>query len=96
MLFVRPLPDTLFQLAPLIPALPAAGADAFFPVFLFVVIRSRMPHLAANVEYVKRFRLHSRLTGQFDYMLCNLVRQLAGSEQGKKGGREPLRDPAHQ
>ncbi|KAL4458115.1 hypothetical protein ABPG75_012980 [Micractinium tetrahymenae] len=48
------------------------GADAFFPVFLFVLIRSRLPRLASNVEYVKRFRMRSRLSGQFDYMLCNL------------------------
>ncbi|EFN58694.1 hypothetical protein CHLNCDRAFT_140312 [Chlorella variabilis] len=48
------------------------GADAFFPVFLFVVMRSRLPHLASNVEYVKRFRSRARLSGQFDYMLCNL------------------------
>ncbi|GAB4820453.1 hypothetical protein N2152v2_007499 [Parachlorella kessleri] len=48
------------------------GADAFFPVFLFVIIRSGLPRLAANVEYIKRFRMASRLTGQFDFMLCNL------------------------
>lgn len=55
-----------------------AGADAFFPVFLYVVMRSRLPHLASNVEYVKRFRSAPRLSGQFDYMLCNLV---SGSDQ---------------
>jgi hypothetical protein len=54
--------------------LHCAGADAFFPVFLFVVIRSRLPHLASNAEYVRRFRSRARLAGQFDYMLCNLVR----------------------
>ena len=48
------------------------GADAFFPVFLLVVIRARMPRLASNVEYVRRFRAAPRLSGQFDYMLCNL------------------------
>lgn len=48
------------------------GADAFFPVFLLVVIRARMPHLASNIEYIKRFRGKPRLYGQFDYMLCNL------------------------
>ena len=30
--------------------LPPAGADAFFPVFLYIVIRSRLPHLASNIE----------------------------------------------
>ena len=38
------------------PPLPATGADAFFPAFLFVVIRSRLPRLASNVEYIKRYR----------------------------------------
>lgn len=62
----------LIQLCPLL--CPQPGADAFFPVFLFIVIRSRLPRLASNVEYIKRFRMRSRLHGQFDYMLCNLVR----------------------
>ena len=70
------------------PALPpaAAGADAFFPVFLYVVMRSCLPRLASNVEYVKRFRTASRLTGQFDFMLCNLVRP-AGRGIWCMGGR---------
>ena len=48
------------------------GADAFFPVFLLVVIRARLPRLASNIEYVRRYRARARLSGQFDYMLCNL------------------------
>lgn len=48
------------------------GADAFFPVFLLVVIRARLPRLASNVEYIRRFRARARLSGQSDYMLCNL------------------------
>jgi hypothetical protein len=48
------------------------GADAFFPVFLLVVIHARLPRLASNIDYIRRFRARSRLTGQFDYMLCNI------------------------
>ena len=48
------------------------GADAFFPVLLLVVIRARLPRLASNIEYIRRFRGRSRLSGQSDYMLCNL------------------------
>lgn len=48
------------------------GADAFFPVFLLVVIRARPQHLASNIEYVRRFRAQQRLSGQFDFMLANL------------------------
>ena len=48
------------------------GADAFFPVFLLVVVHARLPRLASNIDYIRRFRARSRLTGQFDYMLCNL------------------------
>lgn len=51
---------------------PVGGADAFFPVFLLVIVRSRMPRLASNVEYIRRFRGRPRLSGQFDFMLCNL------------------------
>lgn len=51
---------------------PIGGADAFFPVFLLVVIRARLPRLASNIEYVRRFRGRARLHGQFDYMLANL------------------------
>jgi hypothetical protein len=48
------------------------GADAFFPVFLLVVVHARLPRLASNIDYIRKFRARSRLNGQFDYMLCNL------------------------
>jgi hypothetical protein len=48
------------------------GADAFFPVFLLVVVHARLPRLASNIDYIRRFRARARLHGQFDYMLCNL------------------------
>lgn len=48
------------------------GADAFFPVFLLVVVHARLPRLASNIDYIRRFRARARLNGQFDYMLCNL------------------------
>lgn len=49
------------------------GADAFFPVLLLIVIQARPQRLASTIEYIKRFRGSSRLRGQFDYMLANLV-----------------------
>lgn len=53
-----------------------AGADAFFPVLLLVVIRARPAHLASTIEYIKRFRGEQRrLRGQFDFMLANMVYQ---------------------
>lgn len=51
---------------------PIGGADAFFPVFLLVVIRGCMPRLASTIEYIRRFRAQTQLSGQFDFMLCNL------------------------
>ena len=47
------------------------GADAFFPMLLFVVIRAKPPSLASNIEYIRRFR-GNRLSGQFDFLLYNL------------------------
>ena len=47
------------------------GADAFFPMLLFVVIRAKPPSLASNIEYIRRFR-GNRLSGQFDFLLSNL------------------------
>jgi hypothetical protein len=97
-----PAPETGVVLAPLLCKAPAlqplaaslapplircAGADAFFPVFLFVVIRSCLPRLASNVEYIKRFRMAARLNGQFDFMLCNLVSVKAGRAGGWRAGR---------
>ena len=66
------------------------GADAFFPVLLLVAIRARPPRLASNIEYLKRFRMRSRLTGQFDYMLANLVSGGGGAGPGR-GGAEGRR-----
>ncbi|PSC72702.1 vacuolar sorting-associated 9A-like [Micractinium conductrix] len=68
---VKTMVENIVQLAARAGA-SIGGADAFFPVFLFAVLRSRLPRLASNVEYVKRFRCRPRLNGQFDYMLCNL------------------------
>ncbi|KAI8113480.1 hypothetical protein M9435_003481 [Picochlorum sp. BPE23] len=47
------------------------GADAFFPMLLFVVIQAKPPSLASNIEYIRRFR-GNRLSGQFDFLLSNL------------------------
>lgn len=48
------------------------GADAFFPTFLYVVLHAHPPKLSSNIEYMKRYRMRSRLSGEFDYMLANL------------------------
>lgn len=48
------------------------GADAFFPIFLLVVIKAQLHNLASNIEYIRRYRAKPRLSGQFDYMLANL------------------------
>jgi hypothetical protein len=69
---VRSMVEGAIQAAANSGATITGGADAFFPAFLYVVLKAKLPKLASNVEYCKRFRMESRLSGQFDYMLANL------------------------
>lgn len=49
-----------------------AGADAFFPMLVLVVIRARPAALCSNIEYIRRFRGPMRLGGKCDFMLSCL------------------------
>ena len=69
---VRSMVEGAIQAAANSGATITGGADAFFPAFLYVVLKAKLPKLASNIEYCKRFRMESRLSGQFDYMLANL------------------------
>ena len=55
------------------PWLLLAGADDFLPVLIYVVIKAGLPHLASNLEYIQRFRLHSRMAAEFAYFYTQLV-----------------------
>jgi hypothetical protein len=47
------------------------GADVFFPMLVLTIIRSKPTTLCSNIEYIRRFR-GPRVTGQLDFILCNL------------------------
>ena len=49
-----------------------AGADAFFPMLVLVVVRAKPGALCSNTEYIRRFRGARRLGGQCDFMLSCL------------------------
>jgi len=50
-----------------------AGADDFLPVLIYVVIHANPPQLASNLEYIQRFRMHSRMVSESAYFFTQLV-----------------------
>ena len=50
-----------------------AGADDFLPVLIYVVIHANPPQLASNLEYIQRFRMHSRMASESAYFFTQLV-----------------------
>lgn len=51
-----------------------AGADAFIPILIFVVLRASPDNMLSNLEYINRFRNPEKLTGEAGYYLSSLVR----------------------
>ena len=51
---------------------PDAGADEFLPLFIWVVLRARVPQLYRNTEYISAFHHPTRLMGMGGYCLMNL------------------------
>ena len=49
------------------------GADDFLPVLIYVVIHANPPQLASNLEYIQRFRMHSRMASESAYFFTQLV-----------------------
>jgi len=49
-----------------------AGADDFLPLFIWVVMRSHIPRLCSNCEYIQTFLNPARLMGKSGYCLINL------------------------
>ena len=49
------------------------GADDFLPVLIYVVIHANPAQLASNLEYVQRFRMHSRMVSESAYFFTQLV-----------------------
>ncbi|GMH37235.1 hypothetical protein BSKO_05108 [Bryopsis sp. KO-2023] len=48
------------------------GADIFVPVLNYVVIRARPKHLISNIEFIKRFRMKTKLVSIAEYYFMQL------------------------
>lgn len=49
------------------------GADIFVPVMNYVVIRAQPEKLMSNIEFIRRFRMQSRLVSLAEYYFMQLV-----------------------
>lgn len=49
-----------------------AGADDFLPLFIWVVLHSRVPKLFSNCEYIQTYLNPARLMSKSGYCLINL------------------------
>jgi Rab5 GDP/GTP exchange factor len=49
------------------------GADEFFPVLVYVVIRCNPPNLHANLQFISRFRCPSRMMTELAYCYTHMV-----------------------
>lgn len=58
-----------------------AGADAFIPILIFVVLRASPDNMLSNLEYINRFRNPEKLMGEGGYYLSSLVSEV-GARRG--------------
>lgn len=49
------------------------GADGFFPILIYILIRANPPKLISNVQYIYRFRSPQHLKSEAAYYLANLM-----------------------
>ncbi|BFZ56063.1 hypothetical protein PYCC9005_003105 [Savitreella phatthalungensis] len=49
-----------------------SSADAFLPLLILTILRTRVTHLASHVEFVLRFRADEKLQGEAGYYLSSL------------------------
>mmetsp|Transcript_17886 Transcript_17886/g.46713 ORF Transcript_17886/g.46713 Transcript_17886/m.46713 type:complete len:471 (+) Transcript_17886:281-1693(+) len=54
-----------------------AGADDFFPLFIYIIVSARPPNLYSNMRFIDRFRNKDKLTGEAGYYFTNLQSAIA-------------------
>lgn len=50
----------------------AYGADDFLPIFIYVVLKSNVPNLHSNCEYIQSFLDPAQMRSQSGYFFVNL------------------------
>ena len=48
------------------------GADDFLPMFILVVMRSQVPQLVSNCEYIQSFHSPDQMRSRAGYCFVNL------------------------
>ncbi len=62
-----------------------AGADAFLPLLVYIIIRSCPPQLYSNLRFVQRYRSPDRLsTSEAAYYFTNFVRVWRASPRHRR------------
>jgi hypothetical protein len=66
-------------------AAQSISADDFLPVLIFVVLQAKVPHLYSNVQYIMRYRHHTRMVSEAAYHFTNLSSVVAFFEHCSAG-----------
>ncbi|XP_074273269.1 vacuolar protein sorting-associated protein 9A-like isoform X2 [Silene latifolia] len=49
------------------------GADEFLPVLIYVTLKANPPQLHSNLQYIQRYRSHSRMVSETAYYFTNIL-----------------------
>ena len=60
-----------------------AGADEFFPLLVYVIVKARTPRLRAEFQYISRFASESELDGEMLYYFTHVMGAMAFVENIK-------------
>ncbi|RKP05817.1 hypothetical protein THASP1DRAFT_32353 [Thamnocephalis sphaerospora] len=54
------------------PSSTSSNADSIFPLLIYIIIRTNIPHIVSNARYMQRYRHQSELRSKHAYCLTNL------------------------
>jgi hypothetical protein len=73
-----------------------AGADDFTPVLIYVTIKACPPSLAANLSFIERYRMQSKLSSESQYYFIQLVGASSGPPASPAAPPPPRPAPMRQ